>query len=115
LRQKSQVKKRKIMGWKKGLHLLRRYKKVIIYRYTSIVPIDIRVNTFCDYLIDTYEYIDENATFPPYLWSSCNISGERTTNAWEAFYSAFVKYFYLPHPNIFVFLWSFKINVTRQS
>jgi hypothetical protein len=34
-------------------------------RCTSIAPIDIQVNTFCDYLIDTY--IDENATFPPYL------------------------------------------------
>jgi hypothetical protein len=38
------------------------YKKGIVYRYTFITPIDIRVNTFCDYLIDTYT--DEYATFP---------------------------------------------------
>jgi hypothetical protein len=30
--------------------------------YTSIAPIDIRVHTFCDHLIDTC--VDENATFP---------------------------------------------------
>jgi hypothetical protein len=37
-------------------------------KYTSIAPIDIRVTTFCDYLIDTY--IDENATFSLCLRSS---------------------------------------------
>jgi hypothetical protein len=31
----------KIIGWKKGIHLLRRYKKGIIHRYTFIVPINI--------------------------------------------------------------------------
>jgi hypothetical protein len=82
-------------------------KKGIIYRYTPIAPIDNPVNTFCDYLIDTS--IDENATFPPYLWSSYNISGERTTNACEAFHSAFGKYFYSPRPNIFVFYKVLKI------
>jgi hypothetical protein len=61
-------------------------------RYISIVPIDIRVNTFCDHLIDTY--IDENVTFSPYLWSLCDISGKRTTNTCEVFHSAFGKYFY---------------------
>jgi hypothetical protein len=96
-----------MLGWKKGIHLLRRYKKGIIYMYTSIVPIDIRVNTFCDYFIDTY--IDENATFPSYLWSSCNISGERTIDAYEAFHSVLRKYFYSPHPNIFVFYEVLKI------
>jgi hypothetical protein len=70
-------------------------------KYTSITPIDIRVNTFYDYFIDTY--IDENAAFPSYLWSSCYISSERTTNAFEAFHSAFGKYFYSSHPNILVF------------
>jgi hypothetical protein len=64
LRRESQVKIEKLWNGK---------------RYTSIAPIDILVNTFCDCLIDTY--IDKNATFPPYLWLSCNISGERTTNA----------------------------------
>jgi hypothetical protein len=95
------------MGLKKGIHLLRRYKKGIIYRHTSIASIDIKVNTFCNYLIDTY--IDENATFLSYLWSSCNISDKRTTNACEAFHSAFGKYFYSPHPNIFVFYEVLKI------
>jgi hypothetical protein len=76
-------------------------------KYTSIAPIDIQVNTFCDYLINTC--IDENATFPPYLWSSYNILGERTTNACEAFHSAFGKYFDPPHPNIFVFYKVLKI------
>jgi hypothetical protein len=46
-------KERKVMGWKKGIHLLCCYKKCVIYRYTSIALVDIRVNTFCDYLIDT--------------------------------------------------------------
>jgi hypothetical protein len=73
LRRKLQVKK-KNYGMEKGIHLLRRYKKGIIDRYISIAPIDIRVNTFCHYLIDTY--IDENANFLSYLWSSFNISGE---------------------------------------
>jgi hypothetical protein len=57
LRRKSQVKKEKLWDEKRSsidLHLLRRYKKGIIYRYTSIAQIDIRVNTFCNYLIDTY-------------------------------------------------------------
>jgi hypothetical protein len=76
-------------------------------RYTSIVPINIRVNTFCDYLIDTY--IDESATFSSYLWSSYNILGERTINACKAFHSAFGKYFYSPPPNIFVFYEVLKI------
>jgi len=67
----------------------------------SIKPIDERIDTFFDYLVDTY--IGEDATFPPYLWTSCIISGERTTNACESFHSAFGKYFYSPHPNIFVF------------
>jgi len=67
----------------------------------SIKPMDVRIDTFCDCLVDTY--IGEDATFPPYLWASCNISGERTTNACESFHSAFGKYFYSPHPNIFVF------------
>jgi hypothetical protein len=75
-------------------------------RYTSIAPINIQVNTYCYYLIDTY--IDENATIPPNLWS-CNIPGERTTNVCEAFHSAFGKYFYSPHPNIFVFYEVLKI------
>ncbi|KAE9529659.1 hypothetical protein AGLY_011755, partial [Aphis glycines] len=49
--------------------------------FMGIKPMDERIDKFCDYLVDTY--IDENAIFPPYLWSSCNISGERTTNALE--------------------------------
>jgi hypothetical protein len=52
----------KIMGWKKDIRLFRRYKKGIIYRYTSFAPIDFRIDTFWNYLIDTY--IDENTTFP---------------------------------------------------
>jgi hypothetical protein len=95
---------RKIMGWKKGINLLRWYKTDIIYKYTSFAPIDIRVNTFCDYVIDTY--IDKNASFPPYLWSPCNISGERTTNACKAFHSAFGKYFIYP---IQIFLFFMKL------
>jgi hemerythrin superfamily protein len=39
------------MGWKKSIHLLRQ----------SIFEL----HTFSDYLIDTYSYIDENATFSP--------------------------------------------------
>lgn len=68
---------------------------------------DKRIDTFCDYLVDTYISVD--ATFPQYLCASCNISGERTTNACESFHSAFGKYFYSPHPNIFVFYEVLKI------
>jgi hypothetical protein len=41
--------------------------------------------------------------------TSGRVSGERTTNAFEAFHSAFGKYFYSPHPNIFVFYEILKI------
>lgn len=93
----------KWLKWIFGLPLLEpeNVGTCFVVDFMGIKPMDERIDKFCDYLVDTY--IDENATFPPYLWSSCNISGERTTNACESFHSAFGKYFYSPHPNIFVF------------
>jgi len=71
--------------------------------FMSIKSTDERVTQFSDYLINNM-YIDEDATFPPFMWASCSISSERTTNASVSFHSAFGKYFYSAHPNIFVFL-----------
>jgi len=78
----------------------------------GIKLMDKQIDTFCDYLVD--KYIDENETFPSYLWSSCNcnIWDERTTNARKLFHSAVGKYFYSPNPNIFDFLWNFKNGST---
>ncbi|KAE9536151.1 hypothetical protein AGLY_007374 [Aphis glycines] len=70
--------------------------------FMSIKSTDERVTQFSDYLINMY--IDEDATFPLFMWASCSIASERTTNACESFHSAFGKYFYSAHPNIFVFL-----------
>lgn len=58
---------------------------------------DERANQFVDYLIGTC--IDENATFPPLIWSSCNISSESTTSSCKSIHSVFGKYFYVTHPN----------------
>jgi len=68
----------------------------------SIKFTDERVTQFSDYFINMY--IDDDATFPPFMWASCSISSERTTTACESYHSAFGKYFYSAHPNIFVFL-----------
>ncbi|CAI6359480.1 unnamed protein product [Macrosiphum euphorbiae] len=92
------------LRWIFGLSLLEPENVLNLFAndFMSIKSTDERVTQFSDYLINMY--IDEGATFPPFMWASCSISSERTTNACESFHSAFGKYFYSAHPNIFVFL-----------
>ena len=53
---------------------------------------------FSDYLIDNS--IEENATFPPFIWASLDARTWRITNACESFHSKFNSSFVSSHPNI---------------
>jgi hypothetical protein len=84
-------KERKIMGRKKGMHLLRRSIFELIHFTITSLTLFMKIQLF------------------PRIFGHRVISGERTTNACETFHSAFGKYFYSPHPNIFVFYKVLKI------
>ena len=47
--------------------------------FLSNLPNDKRVEEFWDYLLENY--IDEDSTFPPPVWSECTASSLGTTNA----------------------------------
>lgn len=65
-------------------------------------PQDQRVDSFADYLVETY--IDEGATYPPIVWAAKTADLSRTTNSCESFHSRIGKYIATPHPNIFTFV-----------
>lgn len=65
-------------------------------------PLTDKIQTFCDYLVDTY--IDDDSDFPPEIWATCSSSMYLTTNACESFHSKFNSLFYTSHPSIFQFL-----------
>ena len=61
-----------------------------------------KLEIYIDYLVDTY--ISEDAKFPPFIWASDTIDGERTTNACESFHAKFNANFSAPSPNIDAFI-----------
>ena len=74
--------------------------KVFTIEHDNIIPQD--QMTFVDYLVTTY--IDENACFPPTLWTQHSISMDHTTNSCENFHSKFNKSSYSSHPFLYNFL-----------
>ena len=53
----------------------------------SKIPQNEKLKKYIDYLVDTY--ISEDAKFPPIIWASDTIDGERTTSACESFHAKF--------------------------
>lgn len=76
------------------------------FDFAEIQPQDERVSRFADYLVDNY--INEEAVFPPSLWSELSDSLERSTNACESFHAKFNASFYSNHPTIFTFIETLK-------
>lgn len=68
----------------------------------SILPQNEKVETFTDYILNTY--ITPNSDFPPSLWAMYSGSMTRTTNSCEAFHSKFNGMFYSAKPNIYKFI-----------
>jgi len=60
-----------------------------------------KIQTFCDYLVNTY--IDDDSDFPPEIWATCISSMYLTTNGCGSFHSKFNSLFYTPHPSIYVY------------
>ncbi|KAL4127383.1 hypothetical protein QTP88_011555 [Uroleucon formosanum] len=68
----------------------------------SILPQNKKVETFTDYILNTY--MTPDCDFPPSLWAMYSGSIIRTTNSCEAFHSKFNGMFYSAHPNIYKFV-----------
>ena len=68
----------------------------------AIQPRNEKVKIFVDYILETY--ISNESNFPPILWAEYSASTMRTTNSCEAFHSKFNAFFYIAHPNTFVFI-----------
>ena len=56
--------------------------------------------TFTDYILETF--VNDNSSFPPYLWAESLSSDPRTTNGSEAFHRDFNSQFYTSHLNCFI-------------
>ena len=65
-------------------------------------PNDDRLDTFYDYLKNTY--IGEGAIFLPTVWAEASSELTKSTNACESFHAHFKSKFYQSHPNIFMFI-----------
>ena len=66
------------------------------------IPQNEKLEKYVDYLVDTY--ISEDAKFPPILWVSDTIDGEKTVNVCESFHAKFNANFSAPSPNIDAFI-----------
>jgi len=67
---------------------------------------DKRVEQFCSYLLENY--IDEDSTFPPPVWSECTASSLRAINACQLFYAHFNALFYSAQHKMFVLVSALK-------
>jgi len=65
----------------------------------SIQPEMAKIQTFSDYLVDTY--IDDASDFPPEKCATCSSSMYLTSNACESFHSKFNSLFDTLHPSIY--------------
>jgi hypothetical protein len=68
----------------------------------SIQPSTAKIQTFWDYLVDTY--IDDDSDFPPEIWATCSSSMYLTTNVCKSFHSKLNSLFYTSHQSIHQFL-----------
>jgi hypothetical protein len=57
---------------------------------------------FSDYIV--FNYISEEAVFPPHIWASASNVSYRTTNACQSFHAKFNTSFYQNHPNLYQFI-----------
>jgi hypothetical protein len=76
------------------------------FELNELRPTNQQLEKFAGYLVENY--IDDDAPFPPNIWSAKSASSRRTTNACESFHSHLNKCFSFSHPNIFVFLETIK-------
>jgi hypothetical protein len=60
-----------------------------------------KVTKFADYL--TENYIDENSTFPPSIWTAMTASSQRSTNTCESFHRKCNSHLMSTHPNVYTF------------
>jgi hypothetical protein len=59
--------------------------------FLSSLPNDKRVEQFCNYLLENY--IDADSTFPPPVWSECNVSSLWATDACQLLHATSMHYF----------------------
>ena len=68
------------------------------YDFMSDRPVNELLTKYSDYLVDNY--IGDDCSYPPSLWSSLSASLTRTTNACESFHAVFKDHFYKRTPHI---------------
>lgn len=73
-----------------------------VFDIMTDAPRNDKVTKLMDYMTDNY--ISPGAKYPPEMWACMTSSQARTTNACESFHAKFNSRFYVPHPNIFIFL-----------
>jgi hypothetical protein len=81
------------------------------------IPDDSNYGKYADYILENYEYIDENSKFPPSMWASHKYSEiiHRTVNNCESFHSHFNQQLYKAHPSFFTFLQILKDTIQMDT